>query len=89
MWDTLGSSPDETSSYQNPTAFKEQDERAVKYAMSIWVTPYKAKIIAYLVDQKQYFGYTTTLAIESSHAVLKKHLLFSTGDLKNVFQGLQ
>ena len=71
--------------------FKEHDERAVSYALKVWINPdgFKAKLVAYLVNQHRHFGHTTTSTVEASHAAMKRYLLCSTGDLRGVFQRLQ
>ena len=46
------SSASEAAFNENMRKFKEHDERAVSYALKVWINPdgFKAKVVRYLVD---------------------------------------
>lgn len=84
-------------------AVREHPEEAVKYAVNVWLTPWKVrislgfpsiadiekeKLVTCWTNQVPHMGHITTSAVESSHSSIKKYLVTSRGDLKSVFERL-
>lgn len=63
-------------------------QKAVDYAISTWITPWKEKLVRCYVDKLRHFGHSTTSVIESMHSTMKKFLWSSQGDLSTAFRAL-
>ena len=62
----------------------ESHPAAVQYLLETWIRPYKRKFIKCYTDQILHFNNNATSRSEGGHAVLKRNLGFSIGDLKEV-----
>lgn len=65
------------------------DPEIYQYLNKVWVGPYKRKFIKCWTDQITHFNNTATSRSESGHAVLKRELKFSTGDLETVVKNIE
>lgn len=77
MWDTL----QEDYGHTHP--------EVIQYLKETWIGPYKPKFVKHCTDKILHFGNTATSRGEGNHAVLKRNLGFSTGDLKEVVDSIE
>jgi hypothetical protein len=87
-WASVLDSPTEEEYTSRLKYFQRHKGKALEYVESIWLTPWKEKLVKFWVDQNFHFGVRVTSPIEGCHAVLKAYLRVSTGDLKGVFDRL-
>ena len=60
----------------------------VNYIKSIWLIPFKEKLVSAWVDQSPHFGNTTTSRVEGIYALLKSYLRRSTFDLFEAWKAI-
>ena len=86
-WKSVVSSGDEATFWRAYGEFKNKHpQEAIKYVDETWVGPWKEKFVSCWVDQHRHLGHTTTSIVEGLHALMKRFLWSSTGDLATAFQ---
>ncbi|KAL2104470.1 hypothetical protein VUR80DRAFT_555 [Thermomyces stellatus] len=61
----------------------------VGYIKTIWLDPYKEKLVKAWVDQHLHFGSVVTSRVEGIHGLLKSHLKTSTLDLFEAWRAMK
>lgn len=84
-WHSIISSSDQATFKRRVEELEEQYLptyiNEVAYLKSIWLNPYKQKLVKAWVDQNRHFGAVTTSQVEGIHSMLKGYLKTSTLDL--------
>ena len=68
--------------------YRSTHDDCVDYLLSTYITDYRQQFVRCYTDQVLHFNTTVTSRAEGGHAVLKRQLGTSTGDLKTVVDGI-
>ncbi len=63
--------------------------REIDYIKSVWLDPYKEKLVKAWVNQRHHFGNVVTSRVEGIHGLLKSHLKKSTLDLFQAWRAIK
>ena len=61
----------------------------ILYLSETWIRSHKSKFVKFYTDKILHFGNNFTSRSEGGHAVLKRSLSFSTGDLKKMINCIE
>ncbi|KAL0930717.1 uncharacterized protein CTRU02_214792 [Colletotrichum truncatum] len=92
-WHSIISSPSEVVFEERVSQFEERylldHLEEVGYVTSVWLKPYKEKLVKAWVDQHTHFGNVATSRVEGIYALLKSHLKRSILDLFEAWRAMK